>query len=73
MVRTLLYFLRCKVCGEAPYFGKAKTKFQYKFNNYKSKQRVFRKENQKIPQKFFDDHYCLYGHLGNDDWNFFFF
>ena len=24
----VLYFLKCKVCGEAPYVGKAKTKFR---------------------------------------------
>ena len=63
----VLYLLKCKVCGEAPYVGKAKTKFRYKFNNYKSKQRVFRKGNRKIPQKHFQDHYCLDGHLGIGD------
>ena len=31
----VLYLLKCKVCGEAPYVGKAKTKFRYRFNNYK--------------------------------------
>ena len=30
-------FLKCKVCGEAPYVGKAKNKFRYRFNTYKSK------------------------------------
>ena len=50
--------------------GKAKTKFRYRFNNYKSKHRVFRKGNRKIPQKRFHDHYCLDGHLGIDDWDF---
>ena len=58
------------MCGEAPYVGKAKTKFQYRFNNYKSKHRAFRKGNPKIPQKRFYDHYCLDGHLGIDDWDF---
>ena len=62
--------MKCKVCGEAPYVGKAKTKFRYRFNNYKSKHRAFRKGNRKIPQKLFHDHYCLDGHLGIDDWNF---
>ena len=33
----VLYFLKCKVCGDAPYVGKAKTKFRYRLNNYKSK------------------------------------
>ena len=38
----VLYLLKCKVCGKAPYVGKAKTKFRYRFNNYKSKHRDFR-------------------------------
>ena len=29
----VLYLLKCKVCGEAPYDGKVKTKFRYRFNN----------------------------------------
>ena len=56
--------------GEAPYVGKAKTKFRYRFNNYKSKHRAFRKGNRKIPQKLFHNHYCMDGHLGIDDWDF---
>ena len=63
--------MKCKVCGETPpYVGKAKTKFRYRFNNYKSKYRAFRKGNQKISNKLFHDHYCLDGHLGIDDWDF---
>ena len=46
---------------------KEKNKFRYRFNNYKSKHRAFRKGNLKIPQKLFNDHYCLDGHLGIDD------
>ena len=57
------------MCGEASY-GKAKTKFQYRLNNYKSKHRAFGKGNRKIPQKCFQDHYCLDDHLGIDDWDF---
>ena len=41
----VLYLLKCKVCGDTPYVGKAKTKFRYRFNNYKSKHRAFRKGN----------------------------
>ena len=41
----VLYLLKCKVCGEVPYVGKAKTKIRYRFNNYKSKHRAFRKGN----------------------------
>ena len=35
--------LKCKVCDEVPYVGKTKTKFRYRFNNYKSKYRAFGK------------------------------
>ena len=58
----VLYLLKCKVCGEVPYVGKAKTKFCYRFNNYKSKHRAFRKGNWKVPQKFFHTHHRLDGH-----------
>ena len=66
----VLYSLKCKVCGEVPHVGKAKTKFRYRFNNYKSKHRTFRKGNQNVPQKLFHAHYCLDGHSGNNDWDF---
>ena len=66
----VLYLLKCKVSGEVPYVGKAKTKFWYKFNNYKSKHRTFRKGNQKVPQKRFHAHYCRDGHSGINDWDF---
>ena len=69
-LEKVLYLLQWKVCGEAPYVGKAKTKFWYRFNNFKSKQRAFRKGNRKIRQKLFHDHYCLDGHLGIDDCSF---
>ena len=50
--------------------GKAKTKFRYRFNNYKSKHRAFRKGNWKVPQKLFHTHYCLDGQSGIEDWDF---
>ena len=62
--------MKCKVCGKAPFVGKAKVKFQYRLNNYKSKHRTFRKGSQKIPQKRFHCHYCLDSHLGIYDWDF---
>ena len=65
----VLYLLKCKVYGEAPYVEKAKTKFRYIFNNYKSKHRGFKKGNPKIPQKIFHSHCCLHGHLGIGDWD----
>ena len=58
------------MCGEAPYVGKAKTKFRYRFSNCRNKHRAFRKGNLKITQKRFHDHYCLDGHLGIDDLDF---
>ena len=66
----VLCLLKCKVYGEVPYVGKAKTKFRHRFNNYKSKHRPFRKGNQKVPQQRFHTHYCLDGHSGIDDWDF---
>ena len=66
----LLYLLECELCGEALYVGKVKSKFQYRFNNYKSKHRAFRKGNRKIPQNRFHDHYCLDHHFGIDNWDF---
>ena len=52
------------------FVGKAKTKLRYKFNNYKSKHRAFRKGSRKVPQKLFHTHYCLDGHIGIDKWDF---
>ena len=66
----VLYLLKCKICGEVPYVGKAKTKLRYRFNNYKSKHRAFRKGNRKVSQKLFHTHYCLDGHSGIEDWDF---
>ena len=65
----MLYLLKCKVCGGVPYIGKAKNKFRYRFNNYKSKRRAFRKGKQKVPQKRFHTHYCLDSRSGIGDWN----
>ena len=68
----VLYLIKCKVCGEAPHIGKAKTRFRYRSNNYKRKHKAFPKENQKIPTKLFQDYCCLDDQLGID-WNFTFF
>ena len=65
----LLCLLKCKICGEVRYVWKAKTKFRYRFNNYKSKERAFRKGNRKVPQKLFHTHYCFDGHSGVQDWD----
>ena len=37
------YLLICKVCGEPPYVEKTKSKFRYRFNNYKRKTYLLRK------------------------------
>ena len=66
----VLYLIKCKICGEVPYVGKAKTKFRYRFNNYKSKHRAFRKGNWKVTQKLFHTHSCLDGYNGIEDWDF---
>ena len=66
-------FVKCKLCDVALYGGKAKTKFWYRFNNYKIKDRASRKGKRKIPKKLFHDHYCLNGDLRIVEWNFTFF
>ena len=48
----VLYLLKCKVYGEAPYVEKAKTKFRYIFNNYKSKQRFQERKSKNTPENF---------------------
>ena len=68
--QKVIYLLKCKVCGELPYCGRAKTKFRYRLNSYKSKHRAFRKGNRKVPQKLFHTHYYLDGHSGIKAWDF---
>ena len=43
----VLYLFKCKVCGEAPYVGKAKIKFRYRFNELSGK------ETEKYPRNNF--------------------
>ena len=57
------------VC-EASYTGKGRTKFRYRFNNCKSEDWAFAKEDWKISQELFPKHYCLDCHAGIDDWDF---
>ena len=68
--KKVLFLLKFKVCRGVSYVGKPKTKFCYRFSNYKSKHKAFRKGNQKVPQKRFHAYYCLNGHSGIDDRNF---
>ena len=64
----VLYLLRCKICDNTLYVGKAKTKFCLRFNNCKSEHRSFRKRKQNVPKKRFLSHYIQYCHRGIDDW-----
>ena len=68
--KEVLYLWKCKVCGVVPYVGKAKIKFCYRFDHYKSKHRAFRKDNRQVPQKLFHTYYCLDDHSGIEDWDF---
>ena len=40
---NVIYLMQCKVCS-LQYVGSTKTKFRYRFNNYKSKHLKYRKE-----------------------------
>ena len=61
----VFYLLKCRICGEAPYLGKAKTKFRVRFNNYKSAHMSYRK--CKVSQQRFHEHYDQHSHNGIDD------
>ena len=45
--QKVVYLLRCRIRGEAPYVGNAKSKFRARFDNYKSVHRSYRKKNVK--------------------------
>ena len=47
------FTLRCKICDDTIYFGKAKTRFHHGFHNYKIKHQSFREGKRKIPQNHF--------------------
>ena len=66
-LEKVLHLLRCKTCDDALYFGKAKTKFRLRFNNYESKHLPFRKGKQNVPQKRFHSHYIQNCYRGIDD------
>ena len=61
--QKFVYLLKCRICGEAPYVGKAKTKFRARFNNYKSAHRFYRKK-RKASQQRFREHYGQHSHNG---------
>ena len=64
----VLYLLWCKICDDNPYVGKAKTKFCFRFNNFKSKNWSFRKGKQNVLQKRFHSYYVQDCHKDIDDW-----
>ena len=70
MIPKKYCLLKCKIGDDVPYVGEAKNKFRYRFNNYRSKHRTFRKGNPKVPQKLFQTHYCLDGHSSIEDQDF---
>ena len=49
----VLYLLKCKVCGEAPYVAKVKTKFQPKFNKHRANIELSGMETKKCPRNIF--------------------
>ena len=51
--QKVFYLLNCRICGEASYVGKEKTKFRTRFNNYKSAHRSYRKKNVKYDSNVF--------------------
>ena len=59
--QKVVFLLKCIICGEAPYVGKAKTKFKARFNNYKSTHRSYKK-NRKVSQQRFHEHYGQHSH-----------
>ena len=66
----VLYLLNFKACDEALHVGKAKTRFRYRFNSYRSKHRLIKKGNWKVFEKLLNTHYCFNGHSGIDDGDF---
>ena len=67
--KKVVYLLKCRICWEAPYVGKAKTKFRARFNNYESAHRSYR-EKRKVSQQRFHEHYGQQSHEEIDNWQF---
>ena len=61
--------MKCRICCEAPYVGKTKTKFRGRFNNYKSAHRPYRKKRKESQQRF-HEHFWQHNHNETDDWQF---
>ena len=54
--QKVVYLLKCRICDEAPYVGKAKTKFRAGYNNYESAHSPIEKK-RKVSQPHFHEHY----------------
>ena len=67
--QKVVYLLKCRIYGEAPYVGKAKTKFRASFNDYKSAHRSYRKK-RKVSQQRVHEHCGQHIHNWTDDWKF---
>ena len=67
--QKVVYLLKCRLCGEAPHVGKAKTRFRARFNDYKSVHMSYKK-NRKVSQQRFHEYYGQHSHNGIDDWQF---
>ena len=67
--QKVLYLLKRRICVEAHYVDKAKTKFRETFDNCKRSLRSCRKKH-KVSQQHFHEHYGQHSHNGIDDWQF---
>ena len=67
--QKVIYHLKCRVRGEAPYVGRAKAKFWARLNDYKSAHRSYIKKC-KVSQQRVHEHYGQHSHNGVDDWQF---
>ena len=69
--KIAVYLIEYEICGKQ-YTGSTKTKFKFRENNYKIKQRKFVKKEavskQALKQKRFHEHYCSDRHNGIQDW-----
>ena len=50
--QKVVYLLKCRICREAPYVGKAKAKFRARFCYYKNAHRSHRKKTSSITAMF---------------------
>ena len=50
--QKVVYLLKCRICREAPYVGKAKAKFRARFRYYKNAHRSHRKKTSSITAMF---------------------